>query len=343
MEESPDLLKEFNDWYEDAEMFDITYRKGEAWLKKWNYKNIANSETMVRGTYCKVFKDYYDENGNLISVKYTTGSKETMIELYFEYKCHLALWNMYQQNNIKPKVIKPLWFKKITLNRGGHCPTVAMGLERFDCTLWEYLKCNEGDTDVSRAWRKEIIDELKRTYNEWGFSHRDCHIQNIGIVNNEWKLYDLGMSILKGYEPYKPENGKAFYEYKEYTTAGHDERILRFSWDAFGDDDEWVELEKKKIVRSEAKFWKKNCPIVVKGHPLAENGTFLFVSNEGNVVVDLDVPETTKIKTITSKLRPPTKYEEMVPGYRLTCHFKKKDVLPDVFAEHSQYYFPSLD
>ena len=64
MEESPDLLKEFNDWYENAEMFDITYRKGEAWLKKWKYKNIANSETLVRGTYCKVFKDYYDENFN---------------------------------------------------------------------------------------------------------------------------------------------------------------------------------------------------------------------------------------------------------------------------------------
>ena len=61
MEESPDLLKEFNDWYESAEMFDITYRKGEAWLKKWKYKNIANSETLVRGTYCKVFKDYYIE------------------------------------------------------------------------------------------------------------------------------------------------------------------------------------------------------------------------------------------------------------------------------------------
>ena len=152
-----------------------------------------------------------------------------------------------------------------------------------------------------------IIDDRKSINNIFFSNFKCLALKQIFIWDiEEWKLYDLGMSILKGYEPYKPENGKAFYEYKEYTTAGHDERILRFSWDAFGDDDEWVELEKKKIVRSEAKFWKKNCPIVVKGHPLAENGTFLFVSNEGNVVVDLDVPETTKIKTITSKLRPPT-------------------------------------
>ena len=71
-------------------------------------------------------------------------------------------------------------------------------------------------------------------------------------------------------------------------------------------------------------------------------GTFCFISEEGNVVVDLDVPETTKIKKITSKLRPSTKYEEVVPGYKLTCHFKKKDVLPDVLAEHAHYFFPGL-
>ena len=67
------------------------------------------------------------------------------------------------------------------------------------------------------------------------------------------------------------------------------------------------------------------------------------LSSEVSAVPEFATGASLTGKTITSKLRPPTKYEEMVPGYRLTCHFKKKDVLPDVFAEHSQYYFPSLD
>mgnify|MGYP001046691852 CR=1 FL=1 len=340
---APDRVNEFDNWWQNEDIMNIDYRSGrKGWLEKWNFKGIADRDTTHEGTYCKVFKDYYQNNGELCAIKYLCGTKEQMIELYFEYKTHEALWNLYKSNDMKPRVIKPLWIKKICFNRGFHCPTLAIGLERFDKTMWEYLRENMGDTDDSRRWRGEIIQELKRAHKDWDFSHRDCHLQNIAVVGNDWRLYDLGMSKVCGYEPYTPKCGAAFYEYNEFTSAEHDERILRFSWNAFGDKDEWVEQQRKKLARSPPTKWKTNCPVVVKGHPLAENGSFLFISEDDNIVVDLDVPETIKIKEIKSKIRPPTKYEEVVPGYKLSCHFKRENVLPDIMAEHSHYYFPGL-
>jgi hypothetical protein len=338
---APDLVEEFENWWQNEETLNIDYRK-KSFLKQWNYKDIADRDTLQHGTYCKVFQDYYQHDGEKCAIKYLTGTKTQMIELYFEYKTHLALWNLYTENNMTPRVIKPLWIKKVCFNRGFHCPIVAIGLERFENTMYEYLKHNNGDTNDSRRWKKEMITELKRAHKDWEFSHRDCHLMNIAIVNNDWRLFDLGMSKVSGYEPYKPKGGSAFYEYNEFTSAEHDERILRFSWNAYGDSDEWVQQQQQKMARSSPSLWKKNCPVVVKGHPLADNGSFIFVSEDGNVVVDLDVPETTKIKEITSKLRPPTKYEEVVPGYTLSCHFKKENVLPDILAEHIHYYFPGL-
>ena len=343
MEAAPDLVAEFENWWQKADVLNVDYRSGkQGWLETWGYKDIADVDTIEYGTYCKVFIDYYQHNGEKCALKYVSGSTSQMIELYYEYKTHLALWNKYKENNETPRVIKPLWIKKICFNRGFHCPTLAIGLERFDKTMFDYISQHKGDTDDSRRWKCEIIAELKKAHVEWDFSHRDCHIQNIAILNDDWRLYDLGMSKIVGYEPYHPRGGRAFYDYNEFTSAEHDERILRFSWNAYGDHDDWVAEQHKKLAASSPTKWKKNCPVVVKGHPLADKGSFLFVSEDGNVVVDLEVPETTKIKTITSKIRPPTEYKEVVPGYKISCPFRRDNVLPDVMAEHYYYYFPGL-
>ena len=204
---APDLVKEFENWWQNEEILNIDFRSGSrgggTFFKQWNYKGIADKDTICKGTYCNVFKDYYQQDGKKCAVKYTNGNREEMLELYFEYKTHLALWNLYKNNNMVPRVIEPLWIKKICLNRGFHCPPVAIGFERFDQTMWEYLMEHKGDTDDSRRWKKEMITELKRAHKVWEFSHRDCHLMNIAVVNNDWRLFDLGMSKVSGYEPYQ--------------------------------------------------------------------------------------------------------------------------------------------
>ena len=73
---APDRVNEFDNWWQNEDIMNIDYRSGrKGWLEKWNFKGIADRDTTHEGTYCKVFKDYYQNNGELCAIKYLCGTR----------------------------------------------------------------------------------------------------------------------------------------------------------------------------------------------------------------------------------------------------------------------------
>lgn len=337
------VKKEFEDWWNDEKILSITLRRTRH-LKSFNYKNIIDLSSSISGTYCDIYQDYYQEDGIPIAIKYVYYHKpEKLIALWQEYKIHKQIYDSYIEEGLEPKVIKPLWIKKIAFNNGLHCPVLAIGLERLDETIYEYLKKVKGDNAQSRKWKQEIIQELKRLREKYNFCHRDCHISNVGIVKNNWKMFDFGMSIFNGQTPYLTDcDNVNFYYTNSLPSETFDERILRFSWNEHGDNDEWVTYELKKIANSPLKYWSEGMNVVVHGHPLTKKGTYSFSTEKGNVVVSLDIPEKKEKRKINLKYMPTTEYESSVPRHTLNCEFKRKDVLPDITNNFIHYFLPLL-
>jgi hypothetical protein len=337
------IQEEYYEWWKNVEIISVPCRPSNH-VKSWlnNPTGIINASTHTTGTYSHVWSDYHQPDGTICAIKSPMGdSPEKQMQLFQEYKIHCKIYDKYIEEGLTPKVIKPLWLKAIAFNNGMACPSMCMGLERIDCTIYEQLMEQRGDNDTTRRWKKEIVEELARVGNEWGFFHRDCHLMNMAVVNNEWKFFDLGMSIAFGMEPFP--GGNPFYRWGVVPKLTHDKRLLLFSWHAFGDNDEWVEKEKIRLETAPKRFWKPDMQVVVKGHPQATTGTFEYVDTMGGVVVELWVPTSTKTITIKSKIRPPSTYETTEGGHSLSCIFKAKDVKPDVGAEHIHYYFPNYE
>ncbi len=339
-----EIHDEYYDWYKNAKSISVPLRPSNH-VKSWlnNPTGIINASTHTTGTYSHVWTDYHQPDGTICAIKSPMGdAPEKQMQLYAEYKLHCKVYEKYIEEGLTPKVIKPLWLKLIAFNNGVACPTMCMGMERIDCTIYEKLiEQGRQDTDMTRRWKKEIVEELARVGKEWEFFHRDCHLMNMAVVNNEWKFFDLGMSIAFDMEPFP--GGNPFYKWGLKPKLTHDKRLLLFSWDAFGDDDDWVEKEKLRLENAPKRFWKTDMPVIVKGHPQANGGTFEYVDTRGGVVVEIWVPTSTKTITINSKIRPPSTYETTEGGHSLSCIFKAKDVKPDVGAEHIHYYFPTYE
>lgn len=336
------MEKEFGNWWNDLKIESVTMRLPHH-LKSFDYKNIIDSSSLVKGTYCNVFKRYYQEDHTVIAIKYTSfHNKEKLIALWQEYKIHKKIYDSYIEENLEPKVIQPLWIKKIALNNGLHSPFLAIGLERIEETVYDYLLKNKGDNSQSRKWKEDIIQELKRLREKYKFYHRDCHINNVGIVQNTWKIFDFGMAIFKDVMPYIGNGSNVnFYWNNSLPSNIFDERILRFSWNEYGDNDDWVTYELKKIAKSSPKYWTEGMFVVVKNHPLTKNGKFSFITEKGNIVILLEIPGK-KEKTLNLKTAPSAEYESTLTGYTLECEFKKEDVLPDITQTFIHYYLPLL-
>lgn len=337
------IKKEFENWWNDEKILSVTLRRSKH-LKSFDYKNIIDLSSSVKGTYCNVYQDYYQEDSIPVAIKYVYYNKpEKLIALWQEYKIHKQIYDSYIEEGLEPKVIKPLWIKKIAFNHGLHCPVLAIGLERIDETIYEYLKKVKGDNTQSRKWKQEIIQELQRLREKYNFYHRDCHICNVGLVKNNWKMFDFGMSIFNGQTPYLTDCVNVnFYYNNSLPSKIFDERILRFSWNEYGDNDEWVVYELKKIAKSPLKYWSEGMSVVVNNHPLAKGGTYSFVTKKGNIVVSLDISEKKEKRKINFKTMPSTEYENSVSGYTFDCEFKRKDVLPDITNRFIHYFLPLL-
>jgi len=337
-----DIQEQYYKWWQETETISVPCRPSNH-VKDWinNDTGVINASTHTTGTYSHVWTDYHQPDGTVCAIKAPMGSSpEVCMQLFQEYKIHCAVYDKYIEEGLTPRVIKPLWLKAIAFNNGVACPTMCMGLERIDCTIYEKL-VDQGrkDNDTTRRWKKEIVNELARVGKEWDFFHRDCHLMNMAVVNNDWKFFDLGMSIAFDMEPFP--GGNPFYNWGLKPQLTHDKRLLLFSWNAFGDDNPWVEEEKKRLENCPKRYWKKDMQVIVKGHPQATTGTFEYIDTRGGVVVELWVPTSTKTITIKSKLRPPSTYETTEGGHSLCCVFKPTHVKPDVSAEHIHYYFPT--
>ena len=336
------IKKEFMEWWNDEKLEDYLARTSSH-LKKWEYKHIINYSKQEKGSNAKVFTDCYDENKSRFAMKIPTHNDDMgRLAIYVEYKIHKKIYDLCGDEN--NRFIKPLWLKKVTFNRGFHAPTIAIGMERFDNTLYEYVchqKEKEKYGDELFKWKEEIIVELKRLHSEYSFFHRDCHASNIAIIGNDWKFFDLGMARIDDWEPIST----GFYRQGIIPALAHDERIFRSSFSSIlrVEKDEWEKAEDYKIVKSDPKYWEYNMPVVVNGHPQSENGTFDFVNDSGSIVVELEVEENTKVVNIRcGKLMPGTKYVKAPVKKTLVCHFKRENVLPDVLNPHVYYYMPTL-
>lgn len=336
-----ELKQEFIQWWQDEKIVSVPVRTKEH-LKAWKFKNVIDSSSKTHGTYCDVYQTYYQEDGSIVAIKHTNYSDyDKMTALWQEYKIHKAVYDLYIKEGKEPKVIKPLWIKKIAFNNGVHCPSLCMGLEKIDETMYDYLRRNKTDTVDSVRWKHEIITELKRLNLQYKFSHRDCHINNIALCNNNWKLFDFGMAILGDLFPFFcPDYSTSFYgNEKNLPTNIFDERILRFSWSGHGLKDQWVNYELKKIAASPSQFWTPSMPVVLKNYKAAQNGKYSFTDENGNIGVEIELVE--KQQCIKLKTTPKSNYKNSTT-VKKTIIFKKTAVLPDITHIFIHYYVPLL-
>ena len=336
-----ELKKQFIQWWQNEKIISIPVRPPYQ-LAGFDYKNVIDSSSKTHGTYCDIWKTFYQEDGSVVAIKHTNYSDYgKMTALWQEYKIHKAVYDLYIKEGKEPKVIKPLWIKKVAFNNGCHCPSLCMGLEKIDETMYEYLRRSKTDTVDSIRWKSEIITELKRLNNTYNFSHRDCHINNIALCNDNWKLFDFGMSILGDLKPFfSPDYSTSFFGKTEsLPSAGFDERILRFSWSGHGLKDKWVEYELKKIASSPSRFWMSSMPVVLKDNEHGANGKYSCTNSKGDIYVEIKILE--KQKSIKLKTMPESKYMNGTTR-NITCLCKKTSVLPDISSTFIHYYVPLL-
>ena len=146
--------EEYYNWWRNAEVVSVPLRPSNH-VKDWmnNPTGIINATTHTTGTYSHVWTDYHQPDGTICAIKSPMGSSpERHMQLFQEYKIHCKVYNKYIEEGRTPRVIKPLWLKVIAFNNGLACPTMCMGLERIDCTIYEKL-VDQGrkDNDTTRS------------------------------------------------------------------------------------------------------------------------------------------------------------------------------------------------
>ena len=198
-------------------------------------EHCVMSDHVTTGTYCKIYKKCYGEEHSPPFVLKTIKSKNAKydVDLYVEYCIHVELYNTYKGQ--KARCPKPLWLKYVQFN--GKETKLAFAMEPFDTTLYNYIKRNKGETTKTRQWKDEIIQELNRLRTKHQFYHRDLHLNNIGVLNDDWLIFDFGMSMIHSLQPYYGNNQVVSYEKDETPSDEHDERQLRWSWACYGDRD----------------------------------------------------------------------------------------------------------
>lgn len=328
-------------WEEKYAPFYIEAKTYNWLLRKVNdgreEKELILYHDRKNGSYSRVYPTTFDENGNRVAMKVLNNSDRIdQISLFVEYTIHKALYDKYIENGMEPKCVKPLWLRFIKFN-GGH-RVLCFGMEVFDETLYEHLVDKGKEKIIS--FRDEIANELKRLNVEWKFYHRDLHISNVGMKDGKWLLFDFGMSIFDTMVPYN-KHDSAFYLNNKTPTISHDQRIFLLSWYTHMESNEaYMKEQYTKIGTSDPLIWEQNMPVVLKNHPSTENGYFLYIEEDGKLLIEMKVKmNTIKRRKISSTHISTGKIEETT----IHCSFKKEDVLPNVLYEFIHYYVPFLD
>lgn len=95
-----------------------------------------------------------------------------------------------------------------------------------------------------------------------------------------------------------------------------------------------------KIGKSDPSIWEQHIPVVLKNHPYAKNGYFLYVEEDGKLLIEMKV----KVNTIKRRKIGLTDIKTgRIEDTTIHCSFKREDVLPDVLYEFIHYYVPKLD
>ena len=246
---------------------------------KFKLEHAVMSDYTTTGSYCKIYKKCYGEEHSPPFVLKTNKSKNEKydIDLYAEYCIHVEIYNTYK--NQKARCPKPLWFKYVCFN--GKDIKIAFAMEPFDTTLYNYMKDNGGETTETRRWKGEIIKELNMLRTKHRFYHRDLHLNNIGVYNNDWLIFDFGMSTIHSLEPYYGNNHMVSYEEDETPSDEHDERLLRLSWACYGGGDyAYIQQLKKQINECDISKWKIQMPVIIQ-----RRSKGIFIRKEGDNVV----------------------------------------------------------
>ena len=247
---------------------------------KFKLEHVAMSDHITTGTYCKIYKKCYGEEHSPPFVLKTNKSNNEKydIDLYAEYCMHVELYNTYKDQE-KVRCPKPLWLNYVQFN--GKQTKLAFAMEPFDTTLYHYIKDNKGDTTKTRQWKDEIIQELNTLRTKHQFYHRDLHLNNIGVCNGDWLIFDFGMAMIHSLQPYYGNGLVVSYEEDEIPSDEHDERLLRWSWACYGDRDlTYIKQLKKQIKACEVFKWKKHMPVIVQGRSKG-----IFIHKEGEKIV----------------------------------------------------------
>lgn len=299
--------KEFDEWFQDAPITDIKFRPVEH-LVGWNHTNIVNTRESEDGSYSTVYTEYWETPEKCYALKMADFyDKQALTCLYREYKIHKKMYDLYPEH-----VIKPIWMKKCTMNNGQASHMLFLCMERFDETLYKYLE-REKETETSRKWKQEILETIRDMESKHGFQHRDLHINNIGLLNGKWKLFDFGMSYCNGIVD---DFYSGFWSRGSVISSTFTERTLRFSWICWGDPDNWVDYEMKKMGQCSDEYWTQDMPVVIKNSDIHTRGKIIFKTTH----------KTWLVSTESKK----------------EVEFVREDLLPDLTYKFIHYFLPGL-
>lgn len=265
-------------------------------LDRYTFSTSKEPRTVLKstkrtGSYSVVY-ECYDENGKQICIKIMKQQDtEDDVQLFSEYTIHKRLWDTHGRH-----MIEPLWLKWIMIN--DNTPVLAMGLQRFECTLYQWLRTNKAP-----ELKKTIVQELK-TLNKLGFYHRDLHLGNIGMIGDKWFMFDFGMALFDDMQPYISSD--AFYRKKITPSKDHDARIFLFSWSNNVEyDEKYMNAELKKIKTSDCKHWEPNMPVLCDG----KKAVFLDEEMGYPIISVLNGRKRKRVSVPRDSIEPDTTYE----------------------------------
>ena len=308
----------------------------ETWWNETPVSNYNLSHRRIAGTIADVYTSVQDGD-KCVAVKTvcrdSTNIMHDNIMLFSEYTIHSMVLDLYDKENRKPRLVRLHWLKKINI-RGN--TVVAFAMDRLHET-W-YNRTRSGYLPIH--WKGEALAELSHWNTVWGFFHRDPHLNNIGVLNDEWIFFDLSMSCFStGLTVY---NKEAFYEETECLNFHLDPAILNASWCRYQNDSSWkmIQCAWKSSTPSQ---WKPRTPIIIKNCILAKNGRFL--SYQGNMLsVEIKIPKrfVTKYTRDICFIRgmPSSLIVQSVSDNNVTCvtYVHKTDVKVDIDNQHIAYY-----